>query len=118
MSKRQTPVGAIRMKCLNCQGDRPSMVRRCQDVDCSLHPFRLGTNPGRKGIGGRKPAKVANGDPEQGSCVENPNSSSVVAENVLPNDREPVLSVEPPLESAKGNSYAATRARSMRSGNS
>lgn len=118
MSERQTPVAAIRRKCKDCQGGRVSQVRNCDHEDCALYAYRMGRNPWRRGIGGRKPAQIAKRDLEQGSCAENPNSSSVITENVLPNDREPVLSVESPPEPAKGNSYAATRARSMRSGNS
>ncbi len=37
-------------------------VNRCQRRDCPLHPYRLGTNPKRAGIGGRpkrSPAKSA-----------------------------------------------------------
>jgi hypothetical protein len=29
-------------------------VQRCKITDCPLHAYRLGTNPSRKGIGGRR----------------------------------------------------------------
>ncbi|BEQ15347.1 hypothetical protein FAK_24130 [Desulfoferula mesophila] len=45
--------------CLSCAGS-PSSVARCNghmlyDEDCCLHGFRKGTNPRRKGVGGRPP---------------------------------------------------------------
>jgi hypothetical protein len=49
------PVKAIRWKCLGCQGDSPSQVRLCVDTGCPLHFYRMGKNPNRKGVGGRKP---------------------------------------------------------------
>lgn len=49
-----TPVRAIRRKCLLCSGNRPKVVRLCDDQECSLFIYRFGKNPNRKGIGGRK----------------------------------------------------------------
>ena len=49
-----TPVKAHRARCLECQGDRPSLVRKCEDQNCSSFPYRLGKNPMRTGIGGQK----------------------------------------------------------------
>jgi hypothetical protein len=46
-----TPIKAIRLKCRDCNST-PKMVKECQEVNCPLHPYRLGTNPRRKGIGG------------------------------------------------------------------
>lgn len=48
-----TPVRAIRKKCLECSG-RPKEIRLCQEQECPLFEFRLGRNPRRAGIGGRK----------------------------------------------------------------
>ena len=48
-----TPVRAIRQKCLDCGGS-PKEVRLCQSQDCPLFEFRLGKNPRRSGIGGRR----------------------------------------------------------------
>lgn len=50
-----TPVRAIRAKCIKCAGGRRA-VRECargpESPDpCSLHQFRMGKNPARKGIG-------------------------------------------------------------------
>lgn len=50
--KELTPVRAIRVKCLECQGNHYKEVRNCPSTDCPLHTFRLGKNPNRKGIGG------------------------------------------------------------------
>ncbi len=52
--KTLTPINAIRTKCLECQGGRPSLVRNCETLDCSLHLYRFGKNPNRKGIGNSK----------------------------------------------------------------
>jgi len=52
--KRLTPIKAIRAKCLECQGGRPSLVRNCESVDCPLYMYRMGKNPARKGIGNLK----------------------------------------------------------------
>jgi hypothetical protein len=51
--KPLTPVRAIRLKCLEC-GGRPKEVKLCEAKDCCLYAYRLGKNPRRKGIGGRK----------------------------------------------------------------
>jgi hypothetical protein len=47
-----SPVKAIRIKCLECAG-RPKDIRLCANIGCPLHVFRFGTNPARKGIGGK-----------------------------------------------------------------
>ena len=52
--RKLTPLKAIRAKCLDCSGRQPSEVRRCPIEDCPLFPYRLGRNPKRQGIGGRK----------------------------------------------------------------
>lgn len=65
MSKKPTPLSAIRSQCLSCMGGhedgytdtrgkwcppyRPvGLVRDCPSKDCSLYPFRFGTDPRRK----------------------------------------------------------------------
>jgi hypothetical protein len=47
----ESPIRAIRSKCLDCSGGVASEVRKCVDVTCSLWPLRMGTNPfhGKKG---------------------------------------------------------------------
>lgn len=41
----------IRRRCIDCSGASLEQVRNCHFVECTLHPFRMGTNPNRKGIG-------------------------------------------------------------------
>ena len=53
----KTPVRAIRWKCLDCQGGRPSQVRLCEMAECPLFAYRMGKNPRRAGIGGKKGRK-------------------------------------------------------------
>lgn len=50
-----TPLRAIRARCLECAGSRKK-VRDCgrgpeASDPCVLHPYRMGRNPARKGIG-------------------------------------------------------------------
>jgi hypothetical protein len=40
-----------------CQGGSRKFVRTCPVVSCDFHFYRLGHNPNRKGIGGRKEKK-------------------------------------------------------------
>jgi hypothetical protein len=36
---------AIRRRCLDCCGNQPAEVRRCEAVSCALWPFRSGMHP-------------------------------------------------------------------------
>lgn len=48
-------VKAIREKCIDCSGGSLKEVTECGFAHkCSLFPFRMGTNPNRKGCGGGK----------------------------------------------------------------
>ena len=49
-----SPVKAIKNHCLDCSGGTPSEVRKCSNTECTLYPFRQGSNPSRKGIGGKR----------------------------------------------------------------
>lgn len=49
-----TPVKAIRAFCMECVVWQETEVRECTALNCPLYPFRMGKNPGRAGIGGRK----------------------------------------------------------------
>ncbi len=46
--ERQSRGDAIRAKCMDCVGQNVAEVRRCSAVDCSLWPFRMGTDPWRE----------------------------------------------------------------------
>jgi hypothetical protein len=41
----ESPIRAIRSKCLDCCCGVASEVRKCVAVTCSLWPFRMGANP-------------------------------------------------------------------------
>src|SRR5687767_3818149 len=41
----ESPIRAIRSKCLDCSGGVTSEIRKCVAVDCALWPFRTGSNP-------------------------------------------------------------------------
>jgi hypothetical protein len=69
VSNTLTPIKAIRKKCLDCAGRKPSIVRYCDSADCALHFFRFGKNPRRKGIGPRIPIK------SYGLLDQNPNTT-------------------------------------------
>ena len=43
----ESPLKAIRAKCLQCCCYMPSEVAACEIVKCPLHPFRMGKNPFR-----------------------------------------------------------------------
>lgn len=53
VSRRPSPLRNIRLKCLDCCAGQAVEVRECRIVGCALHPFRMGRNPNRKGIGGK-----------------------------------------------------------------
>ena len=46
--RAQTPLRAIREKCIDCSYGDTSEVRKCVAVDCALWPYRMGKNPFRK----------------------------------------------------------------------
>lgn len=48
-----SPLKAIRAKCLDCCCGQMAEVKLCPCEDCALHPYRMGHNPNRKGIGGK-----------------------------------------------------------------
>jgi hypothetical protein len=49
--RKRNPIQVLRLFCLDCMGDQPSMVRKCTSIGCHLWPYRLGKNPfsARKG---------------------------------------------------------------------
>lgn len=49
-----SPLKAIHRHCVYCMGGSNEEIKLCVDDDCFLHPFKLGHNPNRKGIGGNK----------------------------------------------------------------
>ena len=49
MAKRiklyDTPIKAIRKKCLDCTCNQYEEIRLCPIIDCALYPYRMGTRP-------------------------------------------------------------------------
>lgn len=41
----ESPIKAIRSKCLDCVGENAAEVRKCVAVNCALWPFRMAVNP-------------------------------------------------------------------------
>lgn len=52
LGKGRPSVKLMRRMCLFCQGEAEQFVRECSSTTCPLHPFRMGKNPNRKGMGG------------------------------------------------------------------
>lgn len=42
--KRLSPLKAIRLGCLECNGFQEVEVKDCQSIDCVFHKFRMGRN--------------------------------------------------------------------------
>ena len=40
-----TPIKAIRKKCLDCSSWKPKEVRRCPCISCPIYPYRFGRRP-------------------------------------------------------------------------
>jgi hypothetical protein len=49
------PLAAIRAKCVDCSGGSYAEARKCTATGCPLWPYRMGTNPRRKGAGNKNP---------------------------------------------------------------
>jgi len=43
-----SPMKAIRTHCVECMGGSTHGPKECSNPECSLYPFRLGSNPFRK----------------------------------------------------------------------
>jgi hypothetical protein len=78
MMKKITPLKAIRAHCLSCAG-RPKEVRLCQSFTCNLYPYRMGTNPLRRGIGRHNPFS------ETKNVLEKPKTEQNAALNEVTN---------------------------------
>lgn len=42
---KETPIKAIRKKCIECSCGQTSEVKVCPMENCPLYPFRMGKNP-------------------------------------------------------------------------
>ncbi len=52
MTKRFTPIKAIRAKCLDCTCNQPKEVRDCHITTCTLWPYRMGRRPHSEALAG------------------------------------------------------------------
>lgn len=48
-----TPLKAIKQHCKECSGFILYEQKHCIITRCPLHPYRMGNNPKRKGLGGK-----------------------------------------------------------------
>jgi hypothetical protein len=62
---QQSPLRAIRKKCIDCSGDNLAEARSCEAVSCPLWPFRAGRHPwyGLSGETPSDPPVLAQGGP-------------------------------------------------------
>lgn len=56
----ESPMRAIRAKCIDCSGGVVTEARKCVAIGCPLWPFRMASNPFRKPASEAKPASTAN----------------------------------------------------------
>jgi len=42
-----TPIKAIRKKCLDCTCNQHKEIRLCPVVDCAIYPYRMGRRPNK-----------------------------------------------------------------------
>ena len=45
MKLYDTPIKAIRKKCLDCSCYQPKEVRQCTVIDCPIYPYRMNHRP-------------------------------------------------------------------------
>lgn len=55
----ETPLRAIRAKCVDCSGGSLAEARKCTVVSCPLWPMRMGSNP----FHGKKASGSSSGEP-------------------------------------------------------
>ena len=61
-----TPIKAIRKKCLDCTCYQPKEIRLCPVVECALYPYRFGRRPDETIIDTLKEFYSDNPDPSKG----------------------------------------------------
>jgi len=50
MKLYETPIKAIRKKCLDCTCNQHQEIRLCTVIDCPIYPYRMGRRPDEKTI--------------------------------------------------------------------
>ena len=63
MKLYETPIKAIRKKCLDCTCGHVKEVRLCQAVECALWPYRFGRRPNKAVVDTLKRFYKENGEP-------------------------------------------------------
>ena len=53
--KPDTPLHAVRLKCLDCSAGQVAEVRLCTVTKCPLYAYRMGHRPKKTASGGDKP---------------------------------------------------------------
>ena len=63
--RADTPMKAIRAKCLDCVNGQIYEINKCHIEKCPLWKYRTGHNPNRKGKGPKRPFQTKNTENEQ-----------------------------------------------------
>ena len=58
-----TPLKAIRKKCLDCSYYQPKEVRECTCIDCPIYPYRFGRRPTKEIVDTLKQFREENVEP-------------------------------------------------------
>ena len=61
-----TPIRAIRKKCMDCTCNQPKEIRLCTIIDCPLYPYRFGHRPDKATIDTLKEFYEKNTEPARG----------------------------------------------------
>lgn len=62
MTSKTDILKALRAKCLDCCCEQAAEVRKCHIANCSLHPYRFGTDPEpSRTFTGRRPSVQTEG---------------------------------------------------------
>jgi len=61
-----TPVKAIRKKCLDCSCGQPKEIRLCPIIKCPLYPYRMGRRPSQTTLDTMNEFYSENTEPAQG----------------------------------------------------
>jgi hypothetical protein len=78
---KQTPLGVIKMKCMDCSATSKLEVRLCPVVSCPLHSWRFGKYPKKssyfaKGKPQKPPIKPQDETKGESAPIENGETSS------------------------------------------
>ena len=70
MAKRlklyDTPIKAIRKKCLDCTCYQPKEIKQCRIIDCPIYPYRFGRRPDKATLDTLKEFYAENHEPTKG----------------------------------------------------